>query len=441
MARFLTQIVMENDTLDSTDAVAAGSGAETAETAIIETNEATTELEGANSDIEQGVADVEVLEDLAEQVGDTVEGGGDGIDEVTAGVVETALESALKRYPNIKRTKIATESFGNKSSRRNRTIALENSITDGIKKIWKMILDGLDRLKTMIVNAFNKYFGAAEKLEKRAKALTARAENTKGTAKEKKIESSIADKLKVGGNANGIAAGIAAVEALTKTSLGGGFDAIESEMEEIVNELDKVLEKPEDFVTGFELVKFQDAVGTHDADPKALGHSEAGDNLVFVTTDELPGNRAINGYAAKQVIKGAEGIKAFRQAKLGVSAYNVKSNKEVTEFATLSVADAEKVAASVAEIAGNLKAFRNKVAKLDKIQGKAVKAARAMESKAEKETDSAKSKGLLEAGKVAQRSVAIVTEMPVSFSAYALNVSKYALDAVELSLKQYSEEK
>lgn len=149
---------------DETDTLAAA-------VSEINADEATLAASGEQIDTAAVVADG--LETISEKVAAANEEG--GIDESTAEIVEASVEAFLKLGRiGVKFKSLgvpSSESFSNKANRVQLGQATCEALNISASKIWKGFIEAIKKSIEWVRNYFNKIFGAAERLERRAQSL------------------------------------------------------------------------------------------------------------------------------------------------------------------------------------------------------------------------------------------------------------------------------
>ena len=108
------------------------------------------------------------------------------------------LDATLKRLGGSSSDLMPSlESFGGTRERLESTISVENKIKDAIISIWEAIKRAVNKVVAFVRKWYVKIFDGASRLKKRAEAIRKKAENTTGSAKEKKIATSTLSLLHV----------------------------------------------------------------------------------------------------------------------------------------------------------------------------------------------------------------------------------------------------
>jgi hypothetical protein len=441
MRRFTNSLVLENeDPTPTPDTGAdAGAGVDSLETTLLDVQDEAAEGDKQEANIADAEATASALEEIAEAMEPAV-ADGTGMDPVGAGVAEVAVEAFLNRLGMTRTNSPKLESFQNGSSRHTATRLAMEGIKEEAQKIWDAIKKALARLIEWAKGYWNKAFGAAEQLGKRAEALAKRAGDTQGTQKSNKVTSdSVAKALHINGSVSSVPAAIGKVKSMADANLNKNFDALQKEVEANIASAEKNGETA-GFADEFSAPLPIGGSGSVVSDPTTIGYgASASESVGLIRGEELPGGKADIHYAVIKASKGAEAITAIAAQSHKIDDFDKKRKVTVKgEFATLSTSDCAKVAETVVEIAGTLKAFRNKSSKIEAEQKKALDAANKLSKAAESETDAGKAKSNKAAGKLLTAQIQQLNQLPSSVMSYSLAVSKAALDAAELSLKQYT---
>ena len=294
------------------------------------------------------------------------------------------------------------ESFGSSRERINATASVENRITDTLKKIWEAIKRGVNKVIAFVRKWYLKIADGATRLQKRALAIRKKAENTQGTAKERKIRGPLTGLhiSKNMPNANTLKGAMGAIntviERMTKGQMAKGFS---DTCDEIVTAIEAVAEKGvSDEGLGAMLTSLGKAAEStgdamnDDASAKAKfpGAPDAaiGKSLAF---GELPGGKklisvgfkggALKGATAKDVA--ALGRVVYKVAIVDAADKKVEidSSKEVQ---ILEPSEVAALADEVATLCGSVVDFRKEfenyerktketLSKVDKISNKSGK--------------------------------------------------------------------
>ncbi len=446
MRRFNSNIglvaAMENDKVskDEDKTAKIGDNADSLETDLIDVNES-----AADGDAQQGAVDgaegaAAALESFrVALVG--IQGSG-GLDAGGATILNLAVEHFDEQLGISGHPLPALESFGGASSRvQAGTIALE-TLGEKVNTAWKAIVAQIKKMIEWVVAHYNKVFGAAENLSKRAKKLAESSRSVTGTVKEKtwdndRLAAALAidnkppaNVLQKAGELKDIVAAVVTKGAETSGKVGeAAVAALEANDG---NKLAAIMALVTPF-PGSEKV----------SNPQEEGLAAASDGVDVYRTKEIFGGLAIISRVpgAGSAGPASEGA-SFK--KLSESGYSVMkfSNKVKAptdkKFTTLSTTDCASLAGVVAEIADELLAYRKNTPKLTELQKKLVAAAEKIANSAGAEEDEAKRKELGACQSIANAANKILIQPGSSIGGVAVNVCKSLLDYVELSLKQYA---
>lgn len=428
---------MEDDTPDESVEAGLGDNAESVETELAEVTDS--EADGADQEAQvDDAADVsEALEQYQAALESAVATG--GLDRNGGALLQIGLDNLYNRagISTNKRAQLSQESFGQHSSKLGATtIALED-IKEQIKKIWDSIVKAVKRIVAWVKEHFNKVFGTAEKLQKRAKALAEKVGSITGAPKEKTLENErLVKALHIGNNppAN-LAAGLDGVKAVADEV----FGAISESLAEGGELALKVLESDhKDGVASIKKPAMKTNGMTEVTDPEGKGFGNPGDGMKVWAGKELPGGKALimRGNAADA--SGEDAVSAFSHTSIALSAFDPKAKDPTkTAVATLNPSDASKIAEKVATLAGEVVAYKAKLGKLTAIQDKIAAAAEKLSKSANDETDKDVAATMRARQKIAQVAPVAVTRTAVGVASYVLNTGKAACDYIELSMKQY----
>lgn len=418
-----------------------GDNAESLETDLIEVSESTAEGAETEAQIDEAVETAEALEAIADDLAVAAQNG--GIDKHAAKALNTAVSFMYARV-GVRNSQLpALESYGSNSSRIGATKIAMEDIKGQVAKIWQAIIDAFKKAWKWIEDHFNKVFGSAEKLEKRAQAIEAKAEATTGTPAEKTFESEgIAKYLHVNGTVGGTPSAEAkVVQALAKTIFTEAGKT--TEVGEKLLEQFTAADATKTFATTVAIPADNGGVLGMKAvsDAEARGFAAPKKGLTLLSTDELPGGVAITARMPASELKGEAAVEALPGVGYSVEKFNSKAKVTVkAKLNTLTPDECKNLAKVVEEIAIDLRNFRSKKAKISEMKKKFLAAA----EKASKDLGAAESdeKDSLKAMQKAAQAYGRLTDQPaVGFSGYALSTGKALLDYAEQSLKQYKGDK
>jgi hypothetical protein len=418
-----------------------GDGAESLETDVAEVNDAAAEGDTHQAATDEAEETAEALESY--RVAMTGILGNGGLDGNGAMMFQIGLEHMYNRLGIDTTSAVpAMESFGGSSSRIQATQIAMEELKDKIKEIWAAIVAAIKKAADWVMKYWNQVFGAAEKLQKRAKALVERSRDTNGTQKEKSFENDrLAKELAID---NAPPANVlqhakdlkeATSEIVTRAAQISGD--VGTKAAEAVSELkgDSV---------GAILSLLKPLSGEKVADPAAEGLAGVGDGISVFRSKQLFGGQAIFSRVPAAgsdsgPTQGEANVKTISAAGYSFGKFSNKvkdpTNKKLN---ALTNTDCAALAEVVSEIADEILAYRKQTPKLVEAQKKLATAAEKVANSAGSEEDEGKRKSLNALQGVTTMANRIFTQPGAPFMKFALTSSKALLDLVELSLKQYS---
>lgn len=404
--------------------------AESLETELLEVNDSATEGAEDQAQVDEATDAVEALESMIVAMESAVANG--GLDRNGAMMMNIGVESIYARVgiESNRRSSPALESFGGTSSRIGSTqLALED-MKEKAAEIWKAIVAAITRAVEWVVDHFNKMFGAAEKLQKRAEAVMKKAEGQLGKQKNNSFDNSaLFKKLAIGNNVSNMGGAAAALNKTAQQALLNDVEIHVAATEEFANMLDDIDNKGPNFKLA----------------PSGSG-SKVGENEGFSTPNgmqttrgiQMPGGVAMIEVGPASPVQGTEALEMLAKCYSKIVKFDPKAQEAKGEkLPTLSSSDIQSIAKEVVGVGEKLEQFRKPFAKLEK-------ALKDVKSKAEKvgkqanSEEAADKKALYAAARKGCSNVPrYLSSAPASFSVYALNTSKALLDYCEQSLKQY----
>lgn len=152
------------------------------------------------------------------------------------------LDATLKRLGGSSSDLMPSlESFGGSRERLESTISVENKIKDAIISIWEAIKRAVNKVVAFVRKWYVKIFDGASRLKKRAEAIRKKAENTTGSAKEKKIATSTLSQLHKSKSMPSAKDLVDAINAVTDTVKSLTNDRLESNYGDTVDAVVKTL--------------------------------------------------------------------------------------------------------------------------------------------------------------------------------------------------------
>lgn len=436
--------LLDNDEAAAAAAAAGGAEGEPADNAnSLETDlTEVADSEGEGDQNEAALDEAVDTKEALEQYMAALEGyiGEGGIDSKGAHLMSIGVNFMSNRqgFRAEERTNIATEHFAGPSSKLKANQHALESLGEQVKKIWESIKAAIKRAIDWLKDHFNKIFGAAEKLEKRAKAISEKAKGVTGTAKESKFDNDrLVKALNISGTVpSGLSAKLDVVAKGAEDVFGAvaTFGATSGQVILDAMSSEGTIDTVENGT--FANVAFLKPMSAGDA--KSAGFEAPGDGLTLFRSEELPGGKALLGRYPVKKVKGLAAIEMYSKTSSTLTAFNNKA-PDVTNASlpTLPAAEMGKIADAVQALARSVISFRQKADKANEMKSKILAAADKV-SKAEiKEDDKAKKDWMTGMQKLASASVNVIDKPAPQLSQYILVTGKAALDYCEESLKQY----
>lgn len=385
-------------------------------------------ISAGNSQIDAAAVAADGLETIAEQVAEANEG--EGIDETTAAVIETSVECLLKVARigvSYKQLGIpSSESFKTRANRHSLGKATVEALDISAKKIWQSIVDAIKKSIEWVRNFFNKIFGAAERLEKRAGALKDSVKNLSGKPEDANIEND--------GLYNSITVNGSPVTAAQLQSLAGAAKKVFDAQKKVTDEFGK----EDDFSKGVPYrpipadYGFKNAAG---ADAKRISSDS---NVVVAVSDRFPGETVVYVVLPMNNSTDAKGLQEVA-GKIRAGSANMGDKKaEGKTLKVLAIDEIRAFAEAVEKFAGEVTGYKrnlteinnNKtkfIAKLEKYLGKGDGRASG-DSKDESEK---------KARATATTYRKLMDEPAASYASHSIRGMSSALQYAELSARKY----
>jgi hypothetical protein len=285
-----------------------------------------------------------------------------------------------------------------------------------------------------VAGYWNKVFGAAEKLQRRAKTLEETARATTGKKKQEEFDDqSLADKLVTGSSAVSGVAGVNELKEFTSVIVTRGATISGEVGKAAVAAVSKLDASNLPAI----LKLFEPIEKSHKLEnPQEFGVSAPAEGLAVYASAELPGRRAVISW----VPAGGGDLKA-QVTQLGSVGYKTveinKGGKSTGKLSVLTQADAGMIAKQVGAIAAELLAYRKNSGNLATIQKELAAAAEGVASKAGENEDEAKREELSAVKSIATAANRALVEPGASFSKYCVQTCEAYLHYAEKSLKLY----
>lgn len=438
-------------------------GADSSEAALADIKSDEVEVEKNDTEAETAEAVAGQVEELQEFAMESLKNGGLSVGE--ARLVGMALEGYSKILEIEAKKMLSVESFRLPANRIQSSTYTVEGIGQVLKDVWAKLVEWYKAFTGWVAGHWNKMFGAAEKLEARAKALKDKAKNMsagkpenatyedKALAKRLCIGTAVPDNFKasVESTFGFLNKGIEAANRMTDT---GGAGEI----------LLEVLDSDDPITKEASVAAPEGATVVDAATAEKHGYWLPSNNLSVYRSPELLGGRAwigrlpsdgklvVGGTAAKKAVK-ADGDKpavpatpavegALNAHAAGVDATitdfdkNVKVDAIKDVIKVLGITEAGEVAAAVEKFAADLRAARGKTEKTNKLSDRFVKSL----SRLTKEIDNAdtdKLAGLKVKKDIASEGKAIIQFGGIKCASEGLTIAQSVLHHVEKSLAQY----
>ncbi len=269
---------------------------------LAELEESKIKQDEIQKDCEAMVEAQTAMEDYADLLTHGMENG--GINGQAAAFMRLGMERFEAMFGIDEPLTPSVEAFGGSASQQHSTQVSLESVSETLKKSWEAIKRALTALVNAIKDVYAKATNAADRLEKRATALRAKAQSAKGQqAKSDKITISGASRL----YADGVWKGddVATITGFLTYGLGRYPEAAIKYAQRVMETVRQI--KPDSITkeSAATILKMTDTI-LQDFQGKAASSSDkrfAGDTEVK-HTEVLPGNMAL--YVAQPVVKGDE---------------------------------------------------------------------------------------------------------------------------------------
>jgi len=419
---------------------------ETVDGAAVEQVEAETEVAEEAKETDALEAESQALESLLLTL-ESIQASGTPMTAREARLARGWAGAIVGKYDAVDDAMVSMESFDSTSaSARALTLSMEK-IGQMLKDFWNAILAQLKKLYAAVRNWYLKVLDTAPRLKKKAEAVRNRADDTNGTAKEKKVEMGLLRALHIGGkapSASGVISGLTGVDTISgKLLTGKSAEAYESAAENIIGVIDAggdLAAKKGVFIKAVEA-----GVATLKSDTGATGSGNVGDRYkdsTVTSTSEMLGGKAILVRIAKNT--GEKFAGTVKNSGASVERFAAKE-KEVSgsgQFEVLSTGDVMKICDLVISICDHVIGYKKLWDSRDTHLGKVDSAAKRAIAEVEKDK---------EAKSDAQRATRDVftgvngwLRNGVTFTSnwisYALATARAALSYGEKSLGQYKSE-
>ena len=400
--------------------------------AAAEVVELAQEAEEHEVEMDNAVEAVDRVETAVEIAEDSQAEG--GLSPAAAAMMQEAVDGAAEQAgldPEEAVALPAAESFGSVSSRSAQTALCIEGAKEVVKKMIDAIIKGLIRAKEWIRANYNKFFGAAEVLNKRAQAAKKRAEGLKGATRKEGHEfklDDIAPSVAVG---TGFKVSDAEAYSAAFYNFMQKIDAIKTGASKVVSEakkLDAAAVKP-----------FYSAVESAFKDGPEI---KAEDGFKVVSSPALPGNKVLAAQVpsvdAADANKVSEQLNAFWMKAVEDPA----APKEGIKIEPLSPEDAANVIFSVISCSGHAIAGKNKIYAMEKLLDEAIAAAKKSASEDINKLEGEAKKAATEAQKQLNKALTAVIKVaqsgPSTILKFSVDTGNALLNYVDKSLAGYA---
>ena len=287
------------------------------------------------------------------------------------------------------------ESFGSSRERINATASVENRITDTLKKIWEAIKRAVNKVVAFVRKWYLKIADGATRLKKRAEAIRKKAENTTGSAKEKKIRTALSG-LHVNKNmpnASELKSHLDKMTEVVKSCTSGKLSKNFSQnCDDVVQAIEAQVEAKSGSTAGLSsLLEVNTPIASHFSDDSTVlaKFPGAADGSTGKSIGELPGGKKLalvipkstQDGTAKDINNAARVVMKVALVDASQQKVEIDSSKEV---AILEPSQVASLADAVIDLCDSVIDYRKEfenyerktkdtLSKIDKISGKATK--------------------------------------------------------------------
>lgn len=426
--RFGLVAALENEDMDLPVEGEVVEAADSAESAMLEMNEAASGVDEGLDTAEQVSSDAEQLDAIADTMEASEENG--GLDETSAAIAEVAVEAIYARLGVTRRKPLpAMESFGSASTRLRSTKLAVEGIREMASKAWAAVVAIWEKVKAFFVKLWKWVTDSNFRNKARAEKMATRLKTVKGDPKEAKIEAeAISKALSIRGTFN--PAGLAK----ELDSLGDAVKIPESE-------LTFVSETIATFVAAIgDAKKFAEYSPDWNFGSEAKTTSKAPEGYKFVTygggkTVDMLGGLRIYKQIPNKSLAGEEAWRADFKVIVEQTDTAGAAGKEV---ATAPKATLEAIVKSVIGLCDSVDANRGVATRIEKMTDEIIKKAKEA-AKAAKDDDATKRSKAVQV--CVRNSTSILIKGPSTLMSQGVKASKASLDYVEKSLKTFDASK
>ena len=426
-------IMHSNENFDATenltgaDAIAPDES-DTLAAAVSEINADEAGLAAGNDQIDTAAAAADGLETISEKVAEANEG--DGIDEATAGIVEASVESLLKiarvgaTYKQLGLPSV--ESFSVKANRISLGRKTCEALDISAKKIWKSIVDAIKKSIEWVRNFFNKIFGAAEKLEKRAAALKESTTQLEGSPEETVLENdSLYNSVRVNG---------APVTVQQLNDLAGHAKKLFGHQKAASDTIAKLDDLAKADMSAFKGTEY----GLKMADSGTSKRVTADSGTVVLTTPRFPGEVVVFIAASRELGSDSKALGEFASKLRAGSVGLAEKKEEGKSLKTLAISDIAGMAGAVEKFAGEVSEYKRNLTEINSNKEKFIGKLEKFLGKGDgREEGDTKGESEKKAKAVATIFRKLMDEPAASYASNSVRSMAAALQYAELSARQY----
>lgn len=396
--------------------------------AVSEINADEAAINTGNDQIDAAAVAADGLETIAEQVAEANEG--EGIDENTAEIIETSVETLL-RVARIgvtyKQLGIpSSESFKTRSNRHALGKATVEALELSASKIWQSIVDAIKKSIEWVRNFFNKIFGAAENLQRRAAKLKESTTRLTGQPTEPNLENdSLYNSVRINGNPVK-PSDIQALSAEAKTLFG--------EQKAYTDTFGKITDlstmavgnpKPSDY-------------GLKPADAGTAKRVTAESDVVVFVTSRFPGESVVYLAIPKNTGDGSGKDAADSANKIKAGSVSLSEKKdEGKTLKVLAVDEIRAMAEAVEKFAGEVSEYKRNLTEINNNKTKFIAKLEKFTQGVSREAGDTKDEASKKAKATATRFRKLMDEPAASFASHSIRGMSSALQYAELSARQY----
>lgn len=420
--RFGLVAALENEDLELP---VEGEAADSAESSMLEMNEAAADVDAGTDAVEQTSADAEQLDAIADTMEASEETG--GLDETSAAIAEVAVEAIYARLGVTRRKPLpAMESFGSSSTRLRSTKLAVEGIREMASKAWAAIVEFCKKIKDFFVRLWKFITDSAYRNEERAKKLAAKSGKIGSTPKEKEIAAgSFAKALTTGGKfeAGKIATGLEEIG----TYIGNSKMQVDTLQAANKNAADSQTTKWS--VDSFKRSATGKEISTEQKPRtgfKFLGFSDSAEMLGGVAVvDEVPDGEK----------SGKEAYELWSERRIHTVVSKAGEGFKAEKVATASPAEQKQIADGVVKLVKGVKEAQTAIKQATSLLDEAIKIATAASKGDNQEGAEDRSKLIR---KYMTSNINAVVKGTKDMGTFGVKASKAALDYVEKSQAQYS---